>query len=149
MMFPAQLRIGSLEILGALALFGVLCARSSFEPAQPRPPARPARLNLTVFEPPSRGGKRELNLEIEPGQPAVIGRSSTADVELCDPEVSRSHAALTLVDGVLYLRDAGSSNGTFLNGKPVDGAGIEVLAGDSVDVGTTRITVNHRSDIET
>jgi adenylate cyclase len=38
------------------------------------------------------------------------------------------------------VRDLGSSNGTFLNGKRLTGA-IELREGDEVDVGTTRLRV--------
>jgi FHA domain len=34
-------------------------------------------------------------------------------------EVSRSHASLYAKDGLLYVRDEGSTNGTFLNGRTV------------------------------
>jgi pSer/pThr/pTyr-binding forkhead associated (FHA) protein len=136
---PAFLRIGSLEILGALALFGVIAAKVRAEP--PVPP-RPATLDLVVHEPPARGGRREQRVLLAPRSTAVIGRSSDAAVGVLDPEVSRTHAALSLTDGVVYLADLGSRNGTFLNGKRVQRDGIEVLAGDAIDVGTTRITVS-------
>jgi len=39
-----------------------------------------------------------------------------ADVLLTDNSVSRSHAKITLADGKTVLEDAGSSNGTFVDG---------------------------------
>ncbi|HET7813843.1 MAG TPA: FHA domain-containing protein [Candidatus Baltobacteraceae bacterium] len=140
-MNPAVLRIGSLEILGALAAFGAVISR--FRPgAVPQPRVREVTVGLTVQESPARGGRRNATVTIGEGEQASIGRSSDAAVGILDPEVSRSHAALTLTKGVLYLADSGSSNGTFLNGKRVGPGGIEVFAGDVIDVGTTRITVN-------
>jgi len=139
MTLPALLRVGSLEILGALALFGVVAARVRAEP--PEPP-RPAAIGLVVHESPARGGSREQRIVLPVNASAVIGRSSDAAVGILDPEVSRSHAAFSLNRGVVYLADLGSSNGTFLNGKRVDRGGIEVFAGDAIDVGTTRITVS-------
>lgn len=140
-MNPAALRIGSLEILGALALFGGLV--SKFRPdTVPQVRAREVTVELTVHEPPARGGRRTQSVTVAEGEKAFIGRSSEAAVGVLDPEVSRSHAALQLTKGVLYLADAGSSNGTFLNGKRIDAGGIELFAGDVIDVGTTRIAVN-------
>ena len=56
-----------------------------------------------------------------------------------DPEVSRIHARFESQGGIVYASDAGSSNGTFLNGRRLDGA-IELRPGDAIDVGATRIT---------
>lgn len=140
-MNPAVLRIGSLEILGALALFGGLVSR--FRPGSiPQARVQEVTVGLTVHEPPARGGQRHASITLNEGERALIGRSSEAAVGVLDPEVSRSHAALMLTKGVLYLADAGSSNGTFLNGKRVGPGGIELFAGDVIDVGTTRIAVN-------
>ena len=43
----------------------------------------------------------------------TIGRSG-ADINLEDPEASRSHAALEIVGENALLRDLGSTNGTFI-----------------------------------
>jgi pSer/pThr/pTyr-binding forkhead associated (FHA) protein len=47
--------------------------------------------------------------------------------------VSRRHAELRIVDGRWILRDLGSSNGTWVNGRRVMEA--EVAAGDDVSLG--------------
>ena len=49
----------------------------------------------------------------------VIGRSGLG-LALSDPRVSRAHASLELRNGSPFVRDLGSRNGTFLNGKRVD-----------------------------
>jgi predicted Zn finger-like uncharacterized protein len=43
----------------------------------------------------------------------LIGRSG-ADINLDDPEASRQHAVLEIVGDVALLRDAGSTNGTWI-----------------------------------
>ncbi len=44
-----------------------------------------------------------------------IGRSSKCDVVLSDKSISRKHVEILLTDGQVYIRDAGSSNGTYVN----------------------------------
>jgi ABC-type multidrug transport system ATPase subunit/pSer/pThr/pTyr-binding forkhead associated (FHA) protein len=63
----------------------------------------------------------------------VIGRSAPADLIIVHPEVSRRHARLFQQQGKTILEDLGSSNGTFLNGQPLqapqvlsDGAEIQL-----------------------
>lgn len=50
-------------------------------------------------------------------EPVVIGRLSTSDVVLSDPNVSRRHAEIRRDAGKWVLIDLGSTNGTVVNGK--------------------------------
>ncbi len=133
MTFPAQMRIGSLEILAGLAVFGAIVGRHRFAAAPSGPENMIVQLSVDG---------RALELEVSEGRaPRVIGRSPEADVALDDPETSRRHAALQAAGGALYVTDLGSRNGTFLNGKRLADEGIELKVGDHVDVGNTRIEV--------
>ena len=49
----------------------------------------------------------------------VIGRANECDISLTASHLSRRHAQLQIVDGALFVKDLGSANGTFLNGKQV------------------------------
>lgn len=49
--------------------------------------------------------------------PAVIGCGRDADVRLEGPGISRRHVMVDLEDGQVSLCDAGSTNGTFINGR--------------------------------
>lgn len=49
----------------------------------------------------------------------ILGRSADTDISINYDRLSRRHAELTEADGVLHIKDLGSSNGTFLNGKAV------------------------------
>lgn len=50
-------------------------------------------------------------------EPVVIGRLSTSDVVLSDPNVSRRHAELRRDGSKWIVVDLGSTNGTVVNGK--------------------------------
>jgi pSer/pThr/pTyr-binding forkhead associated (FHA) protein len=135
------MRIGSLEMLGALLAFAAVTARLRTDWAAPR--ANTVHLELALQEvAAARSAPRALSVTLSEGTPCIIGRSQDADIAVTDPEVSRRHARIDVVRGVLYLADLGSSNGTFLNGKPLGGDGIELRPGDDIDVGNTRITVS-------
>jgi len=137
--FDATMRLGSLEMLAALAAFGYVGARMG-SGALAAPP-KALELSLSVQDGATRSPAREMMLTVTDGAPVIIGRSAEADVSLNDPEVSRRHARLELVRGVTYVADQGSRNGTFLNGKALADESIELRPGDDIDVGNTRITV--------
>ena len=48
-----------------------------------------------------------------------IGRDRHNAVIVADPNVSKFHATITFKNGKAFLRDINSSNGTFLNDKPI------------------------------
>jgi len=52
----------------------------------------------------------------------VIGRGSDCDLVLDEPEMSRRHAVIENSGDGMFLRDLGSSNGTFVNGVQVRNA---------------------------
>lgn len=132
-MTPAELRLGSLEITAALAIVGLVAARPRVRAAAEIGSLTPMQLGLEIRE---RGAHRSMRAR----PPLEIGRSETAGVALRDSEVSRRHARFATHDGIVYVEDLGSRNGTFLNGRRVTEA-IEVREGDEIDVGTTRLVI--------
>lgn len=63
----------------------------------------------------------ELNgQEIKIDHSMIVGRQQDCDVVLQSSAVSRKHAAFTVQDGGLWLKDLGSSNGTFVNDLRID-----------------------------
>jgi pSer/pThr/pTyr-binding forkhead associated (FHA) protein len=60
------------------------------------------------------GGQTDSS-EIELCLPLVIGRGNEADLAISDALVSRRHAEVFEVDGILFVRDLGSLNGTFVD----------------------------------
>ena len=61
----------------------------------------------------------EQSIDLQPGRNIVVGRAVTSDVPIYDPTISRRHAEVSLTDGGVKVKDAGSSNGTFLNGARI------------------------------
>src|SRR5205814_1041893 len=59
------------------------------------------------------------SIDLQPGRTIVVGRAVTSDVPIYDPTISRRHAEVALTDGGVKVKDAGSSNGTFLNGARI------------------------------
>jgi len=51
--------------------------------------------------------------------PMTIGRDTGSQIRINDPSISRKHATIEQRDGVFYIVDLGSHNGTRLNGLPV------------------------------
>jgi len=64
----------------------------------------------------------------------LLGRGPGCQLVFSDDTVSRRHAELRMVDGRWILRDLGSSNGTWVNGRQVMEA--EVAPGDDVQLGS-------------
>src|SRR5436305_4037162 len=61
----------------------------------------------------------EQSIDLQPGRNVVVGRAVTSDVPIYDPTISRRHAEVALTDGGVKVKDAGASNGTFLNGARI------------------------------
>jgi pSer/pThr/pTyr-binding forkhead associated (FHA) protein/uncharacterized RDD family membrane protein YckC len=78
-------------------------------------------------------------IELADGE-AVIGRSRAAAVQIAESTVSRQHAVFVVEPGKVVLKDLGSSNGTYVNGKRVDGS-IGLADGDKVVVGEAELVV--------
>lgn|GEM_PF-3270211 len=67
----------------------------------------------------SRGGRVE-GLFYLPEDPVVIGRAESADIQLLDSRVSRSHASIRHSVAGFMVQDTGTKNGTFVNREAVE-----------------------------
>jgi hypothetical protein len=66
-----------------------------------------------------------------------VGRSDQGEIVLGDPSVSRAHAIVEFDAGAPVVRDLGSTNGTFVNGRRIS---VEPLRdGDELRFGNTRM----------
>lgn len=73
-----------------------------------------------------------------------VGRRSNCDLCLTWPTVSGLHAEFVTLPDALFLRDMGSTNGTFVNGHRVD-SDTPVHEGDVLHLGGVEFCVRRRS----
>lgn len=93
------------------------------------PPGRGARLVLRD----EQGRRRGV---VAPGQSLRLGRGPENDVVVSDAQASRFHATLWWHGGRCYIRDEGSTNGTWLNDIRVVDEQV-VRPGDCLRIGST------------
>lgn len=75
----------------------------------------------------------------------VIGRSTECEIPLDDPNASRRHAELSLVDSRVVVRDLESRNGTFVDGKMI-GSPTTLGSNSRIIIGHTVLTVIARKE---
>ena len=139
--FLALLWLFFLRVLWAVwAELGV--AGPAAAPAPSSPVATPARSSdtgaarLKVVEP---AGQRGTTYQL--GDEFTVGRATTCQLPLPDDSyASQLHARFFRRDGRLWLEDLGSTNGTYLNTKPV-AEPVALRRGDRVQIGRTVLEV--------
>lgn len=83
-----------------------------------------------------RRGGLPLTKRIDLARPIMrIGRDTNNDIVLEDTEVSRRHARLEARGASWVLMDVGSTNGTFLNDRELDGY-VRLRRGDRLKIGS-------------
>jgi putative peptide zinc metalloprotease protein len=98
-----------------------------------------------------RDGQAHLDLVLPGGERVpldrrlAIGRAPASDLVLEDPSVSRAHAEIAVSEDGATLEDAGSSYGTFVDGKAVSGA-VALSPGMRIELGDCRLEVAERVD---
>jgi len=65
------------------------------------------------------GALKGNRYQIVEGDGVYLGRSEVCEVMIPDQEVSRQHAKVTLHNAGIWVLDAGSRNGVFINDKRV------------------------------
>ncbi len=82
--------------------------------------------------------------QLEGRGPWSVGRSQENDIVINDPNVSRKHARISRADNGFVVEDLGSTNGTLLDGAPIDRERIE--GGDELTFGQSRARFIRRID---
>jgi DNA-binding winged helix-turn-helix (wHTH) protein len=78
----------------------------------------------------------------------TLGRSDTCTIVLPFATVSRLHARIELQHNRYVLLDAGSANGTYLNGERIEG-GQQLSTGDQIWLGTSTVALSFSDPDET
>src|SRR5688572_14460196 len=90
---------------------------------------------VTIVDGPD--GPREA---VIPPAGLMIGSGADAGLQLNDKRVSRNHVHIMMDDGQFRVRDLGSTNGTFVDGKRVTDA--RVSPGTRIVVGKTTLSLD-------
>jgi pSer/pThr/pTyr-binding forkhead associated (FHA) protein len=69
----------------------------------------------------------------------VVGRHPDCDALLDSPRVSRWHCCMTEVDGEVWVRDLGSTNGTWIGGRRISSGRLRI--GDVPAIANLRFRV--------
>ena len=124
----------------------------------PTPPVAHQPAQTMVYRPPAPEPASPPEPEPEPPRPVVtltfdgrevpvtgdrviLGRSRECDIRLTDTNVSRRHAEVRHEDDAYWIVDLGSTNGTELNGRPVERA--RLSDGDRITLGATDLRFGH------
>jgi pSer/pThr/pTyr-binding forkhead associated (FHA) protein len=101
-------------------------------------------VRFVIVEPESKKGSHTVRL------PLLVGRSREAKFRIQQERVSRRHCQFTVEDGVVFVRDLGSTNGTHLEGTvvPVDHP-LRVPPGALVRIGSIGFLVEYDRFAET
>ena len=78
---------------------------------------------------------------VRPGEAKTVGRTGEVDYQTpLDQRMSRKHFSIECDHDGGFIRDLGSTNGTFVNGVSVDDR-VEIRDGDQVVAGQTIFTI--------
>ena len=126
-----------LAFLGLLYLFLFRIAKAlvgDLRAAAREPGAQLGRLVVVA----SPSGEPEEGSSLALDAIATIGRDVNNAIVVEDQFVSAEHAILTFRGRAWYIEDLGSTNGTFVNGAPVEGV-VPLGFGDVIQLGEVRL----------
>jgi len=93
------------------------------------------------------GSRIGYKVDLDPTRPStVVGRDLDADISVDDESVSRRHCRLMYLDGVWFIEDLRSTNGTYVAGGPITRAPLR--DGDLIKVGSTIFKFLSTSNVE-
>lgn len=118
-----------------------------WEPGIWKPPAKGAAETALAIRvptpPPPTGEALALALSVRPGKPGqvTVGRAPTCDIEINDATLSQLHLLFMETTGRWTVRDAGSKNGTWLDGAQLRAGDPRSLAdGTRIQAGQVCLT---------
>lgn len=69
----------------------------------------------------------------------VLGRPPFADIAVDNPFISRRHAEISYLDDSYSIRDLGSKNGTFVDGKRLGKEPVELTGSEIIELGQGQV----------
>ena len=139
-MHPALIGVLMLVLLGLIVLFLVNNAAKKPEEAVSKPAGAKTKQHW-LLDPNAEGGASSWHI----GQRTVsVGRASGNFVQVNDSNVSRMHCQLQATLEGLKVVDMTSSNGTIVNGKPVEQH--MMMDGDVLTVGDRNFVYRAEGD---
>jgi pSer/pThr/pTyr-binding forkhead associated (FHA) protein len=147
------MRFGFLALLWLFVLATMRVIRSDLRTSgQPRvatpPPARRRGKNSDAYPPSARpapgtpthllvteGGLTGTRIGLT-GAPVLIGRANDSTLVLEDDYASTRHARISLQDGLWVVEDLGSTNGSYLGQRKIDGP-VQLEPGVPLRIGKT------------
>ena len=122
-------------VIALLYLFLFAVALITRNQLSARAVARGSASSLLVLDSGDTALRPGSNIALEPI--THFGRSSENTIVVDDTFVSAVHAVVQERAGSWWVHDEGSTNGTFVNGKLVDGD-VRLRAGDELQIGHAR-----------
>ncbi len=92
---------------------------------------------IRVEKGPDKGKEFDL-----PEAGASLGRSHRNDIAISDETLSRQHCRVFTVDGSLHIADLATVNGSYVNGKLIEGD-TPLQPGDLIAIGHTELRLSH------
>ena len=130
------LRLALLALIFFFVLIAALTLRGSLTPRRPSLPAGRGHARLVVEAPARTGLARGTEFDLPGG--TTIGRDSSNGIVLADSSISSRHAAIERNARGWFVRDLGSTNGTFVGAQVANGTGLALRSGDELRVGAVR-----------
>lgn len=131
------LRLAMIGVIFLFVLVAALILRSSLRPVSVRQAGAATRLvsgpRLVVLAPAGTGLEPGADFQLAPEM--HIGRDAANGIVLGDASVSGRHALLTRTARGWKLVDLGSTNGTLVDGRRIDGRGAPLRGGERVTFG--------------
>jgi hypothetical protein len=130
------LRLGLIAVIFVFALLTAITMRMGIRAPAARAAAvvRRGPARLIILGPANTG--------IEPGTAfdlageMTIGRDARNGIVLSDASISGRHASVAAGGRGWRITDLGSTNGTLVNGAPIDGRGVLLRGGEEVTFGS-------------
>lgn len=89
---------------------------------------------IMVITGPLKGKRFEV-----PASGLRLGRSSSCEIAISDPALSRNHCLIEVREGQLYITDLASANGTAVNGVELGAESVALKVGDEIAAGDSML----------